>query len=446
MLFNRKKKEQKDSAIGTVLSMFNVGQPVWSGRDYKSFAQEGYVQNVVVNRCVDIISKGVASIDWQVFTSNGIQEIEKHPLLDLLHNPNERQASCDFFEAVAAYKLLSGNSYIEAAYANSENTKPSKQKPVYLYTHRPDRMKIIKGGKGRVAAYRYEIEGQSVEWPVSVGGISNILHIKSFNPVDDWYGLSNVESGAYAIDQHNAASAWNQSLLQNGARPNGALMYKSDKSGNELSDTQFNRLKDEIEEKYTGTKNAGKPLLLEGGLEWKEMSMNPKDMDWLDGKHSVARDVALAFGVPSQLLGIPGDSTYNNMQEARLALWEQTILPLVDEITAHLNRWLVPRFGDDLYLTYSKESIDALRIKREMQRSSLEKVSFMTINEKREAIGLEKIDGGDEILIDSNKIPVAMVNDVNITPQQQEDVGQKLYIKTLKDLGYSEEDVRDALT
>lgn len=444
MFFSRKRavKEKKQSAIGSVLSMFNLGQPVWSSRDYKSFAEEGYIRNVITNRCVSLISKGVASLEWRAFEGETL--VQNHDVLKLLSNPNPEQAQCDFFEAVVAFKLLSGNAYIEAAYPQA-NVKPSKKQPIFLYTHRPDRMKIIKGQRGRPGAYEYEVDGQKVTWPVSIGGISNILHIKSFNPADDWYGLSNIESGAYAIDQHNSASAWNQALLQNSARPTGALVVKAkDNERGELTDSQHQRLKNEIEEQISGAKNSGRPLLLEGGLDWKEMGITPKDMDWLEGKHSAARDVALAFGVPSQLLGIPGDSTYNNMAEARLSLWEQTILPIADELTSHLNRWLSPRYSDKLKLAYGMENIGALRIKREAQRTSLESTTFMTTNEKRVAMGLDSIDGGDELLVDGNKIPIGMANDLNFTPEAEK-ASKALFAKSLVDLGYNAEEIKQKI-
>lgn len=439
MFFRKKKKiEIKESATGSVVSIYNVGQPIWSGRDYENFAKEGYVQNVVANRCVNLIAKGVAGVSWKLFA--GDKELKTHPLLTLLANPNETQSSCDFFESVASFKLIAGNSYIEAAYPKA-SLVPSTKPPTFLYSLRPDRMKVIKGSKGLPAGYEYEASGSKVRFPVSVTGVSNILQLRNFNPIDDWYGLSNVEAGAYAIDQHNSASSWNQALLQNSARPDGALVIKGvkDQPAN-LSDEQYNRLKEEITDKYTGTRNAGKPLLLEGGLEWQEMSLNPKDMDWLKGKDSVARDVAMAFGVPSQLLGIPGDSTFNNMAEARLSLWEQTIIPELDELTAHLNNWLVPRYGQGLTLKYDKEGIDALRVKREMQRVSLEAVSFMTINEKRDAIGLEPLDGGDELLVDANKIPVSLANEAPTEPESKQ-----LFVKTLQDLGFDNKEIKQMM-
>ena len=128
--FKKKTIEQKQSATGSV-RIYNVGQPVWTGRDYESFAKEGYEQNVVTNRCVSLISKGVAGVQWQLFS--GDTEIENHELLDLLKNPNPRQAGCDFFESVAAFKLLAGNSYIEAAFPGGSST-PKTGAPKFLYS------------------------------------------------------------------------------------------------------------------------------------------------------------------------------------------------------------------------------------------------------------------------------------------------------------------------
>src|SRR5690606_38481596 len=129
-----------------------------------------------------------------------------------------------------------------------------------------------------------------------------------------------------ALDLHNAAGAWNKALLDNSARPSGALVY-APKDGGNLSEEQFDRLKTELEEGYTGAGGAGKPLLLEGGLDWKAMGLSPKDMDFIEAKHVASREIALAFGVPSMLLGIPGDNTYANYAEANRAFYRLTILP-----------------------------------------------------------------------------------------------------------------------
>ena len=137
--------------------------------------------------------------------------------------------------------------------------------------------------------------------------------------------------------------------------------------------------------------------MLEGNLDWREMGMSNRDMDFIESKHSAARDIALAFGVPPQLLGLPGDSTYSNMQEARLALWEETILPLLDTTKDALNNWLAPLYGAALEIDYDQDSISALAPRREHVWARLEQASFMTINEKRAQVGLAPAPGGDQL-------------------------------------------------
>jgi HK97 family phage portal protein len=225
-----------------------------------------------------------------------------------------------------------------------------------------------------------------------LNGQADILHIKNFHPLDDFRGLSSVEAAAFSIDQHNQAAAWNKSLLENAARPSGALIVKNNGAyeGN-LSNEQYIRIKEQMEDVFMGSKNSGRPMLIEGGLEWQEMSMSPKDMDFIEAKNSAARDIALALGVPPQLLGIPGDNTYSNMQEARLALWEETIIPLLDHLTDSLNHWLVPMFGEDLCLEYDVNNISGLSARREKIWSRIENASFLSDNEKREMVGLSPI-------------------------------------------------------
>ena len=229
-------------------------------------------------------------------------------------------------------------------------------------------------------------------FPISqIDGKSEILHIKNFNPLNDWYGLSQIEPAAYSIDQHNESSKWNQSMLQNGAKPCGALIVKAENDNDGyLTNEQFERLKQQLDEEFSGSKNIGKPLLLEGGLEWKEMGLSPRDMDFIEIKYSTARDIALAFGVPSQLIGIPGDNTYSNFAEARLFLWEQTIIPLIKDTLASLNNWLIPMFSENLELDFDTNSIIALSPRKKEMLESINNLSFLSNEEKRSIMNLYK--------------------------------------------------------
>jgi HK97 family phage portal protein len=232
----------------------------------------------------------------------GAAELTSHPLLDLLARPNPRQDGATLVENIGAYLLLAGNAYVEAVSLPGNLAGEGGDTVRELYALRPDRMRVVPGPDGWPQAYEYTVAGATVRFDQSAAQ-PPILQLTFFNPLDDYYGLSPLEAAAIAVDTHNAAAKWNKALLDNAARPSGALVYAG-ADGLVLADQQFARLKKELEDQYQGTANAGRPLLLEGGLDWKPMSLTPKDMDFMEAKHSAAREIALAFGVPPMLLAM----------------------------------------------------------------------------------------------------------------------------------------------
>lgn len=393
------RRETKASGAGPLIALQHPGRAVWTPRRFDAFAEEGYRKNVIAFRAINEVSRATAAVPWRLFrqsTGRGKgqggdqrQAVGRHALLDLLARPNPMMARAEFIEAVTGYLLIAGNSFIEAAFGGNE--------PRELWPLRPDRMKVIAGKTGLPQGFVFTLAGAERRWEADpVSGKSPILHLRSFNPLDDFYGLSPVEPAAAAIDQRNESDKWNMALLQNGARPSGALVYEP-RSGApaNLSDEQFARLKQEIGEQYGGARNAGRPMLLDGGLSWREMSLSPKDLDFLEARNAASRDIALAFGVPPQLLGIPGDNTYSNYREARLALWEETVIPLLYHLRDELNGWLAPFFGEDLELDIDLDGIPALTLRREKVWARLRGADFLTVNEKRQAAGYAARAGGD---------------------------------------------------
>jgi HK97 family phage portal protein len=291
--------------------------------------------------------------------------------------------------------LALGNGYLEAVDAVMGGVQE-------LYVLRPDRMSVVPGDNGWPVRYDYKVGGHAHGFQVDVKtGKSPIMHLKTFHPQDDHYGFSPLEAAAYGIDIHNAAQGWNKALLDNAARPSGALVYEPrEGEPGSLSDDQFARLKDELAEQYQGSRNAGRPFLLEGGLKWQQIAFSPTDMDFINTKNVSAREIALAFGVPPMLLGIPGDNTYANYAEANRALWRLTLLPLLEKTMAALNSWLVPRYEDgDLRLDFDRDAIPALAFEREALWNRLAGASFLTPNEKRAQLGYEAIVGGDKLIV-----------------------------------------------
>jgi HK97 family phage portal protein len=354
-------------------------------RDISKFADEGYRRNVIAHRAVAMIATAAASVPWKLTEKRArtTRILDTHPLLTLLNTPNPLQGGTELCEALYSHRLIAGNAFLQAI-------GPKGGTPLELHVLRPDRIEIVPGAGGVPKAYRYTVDTRTIDIPVdSITGQSRVLHLKAFHPLDDWYGMSPMEAAAYSIDQHNQCGAWNQALLQNGARPSGALMVKAgDGLTGTLSESQYQRLKAQLDDQFSGAPNAGRPLLLEGGLEWKEMSLSPRDMDFIGIKNASARDIALAFGVPPQLLGIPGDNTYANLKEARLGLWEQTILPLLTSITDALNNWLVPMFDTHLSLSLDQDAIPVLADKRDAYWARISAADFLSADEKRKLLGI----------------------------------------------------------
>jgi HK97 family phage portal protein len=222
-------------------------------------------------------------------------------------------------------------------------------------------------------------------------GQSPICHIKSFHPTDDHYGLSPLQAAAVAIDVHNSASSWSKALLDNAARPSGAIVYKGADGQSNLSPDQYDRLVSEIENHHQGARNAGRPMLLEGGLDWKPMGFSPSDMEFHETKLSAAREIAVAFGVPPMLMGIPGDATYANYQEANRAFYRLTVLPLAARVLASLSHWLAGITGEAVELKPDLDQIPALSAERDQQWARVGAADFLTQAEKRLILGLPRL-------------------------------------------------------
>jgi HK97 family phage portal protein len=370
----REEREEKASRVGHVLSVERLGRPAWTPRDYASLAREGFARNPVVYRSVRMIAEAAAAAPWLVY--EGEREVEeRHPLLTLLRRPNPAQSGAALMEAVYGHLLVAGNAYVEAVTLDGT--------PRELFALRPDRMRVVPGADGWPQAFEYTAGARTVRFRQE-GTVPPILHLSLFHPLNDHYGFAPLEAAQTSLDIHNASGAWSKALLDNAARPSGALVYTGE---GHLSDEQYERLKTELEAGYTGARNAGRPLLLEGGLDWKTMAMSPRDMDVIEAKNQAAREIALAFGVPPMLLGIPGDNTYSNYREANRAFWRQTVLPLVNRTAQALGNWLAPAWSTGLRLSFDADGIEALSVEREALWDRVANADFLTRDEKRAAVG-----------------------------------------------------------
>jgi HK97 family phage portal protein len=329
-------------------------------RSYEAQLRDGYLNNAIAQRAVRLVAEGVASVPLSTSDDAALKLV------------TATSGGQSLLETLTVQMLLHGNGYVQLLTAPDGSL-------VELYALRPERVSVEADALGWPAAYRYKA-GEAVTRLDS----NELIHIRTHHPLDDHYGLGCLGAASGAIAIHNASTKWNKALLDNAARPSGALVHEGAET---LSGEQFDRLKEELAGQFSGQANAGRPLLLEGGLKWQPLSLTPADMDFGGLKAAAAREIALAFGVPPVLLGLPGDATYANYREANKALWRQAILPLAGKILDGIAEGLRPWFPD-LSLKVDVNQVSALSEDRERLWAQVSAAEFLSPDEKRTMLGI----------------------------------------------------------
>lgn len=381
-----------------IAEFLNPSEPTYkTARDYSKMAQHGFSGNVYLFRAVTVITQAIAGIPWELYRKgrNGQRASIPHPAIDLLNvEANDEDSGPEFMEAVNAYWLLAGMSYIWAVRPDTGATRP----PTKLFPIQPNCMTPdVDRDSGDLIRWVYQIGDHKQYFAPE-----DIMRVKDFHPLTRAMGVAPASVAARALDQHNAANDWNTALLQNMARPSGMLSPKSEKAI--IPTDAHDTLKQDLMDKYQSPRNAGRPLVPRAPMEWTEMGQTPVEMDWLAGKTQAAREIAIAFGVPPELLGDASNKTYSNQIEARRALYMETILPRMDRLKAALSRWLLPMYGLDpaVYaIDYDRNSIEALAEDQDAMhaRARADYIGgIITLNQARDMIGQDPIDEGDIFL------------------------------------------------
>ena len=370
--------EDKASKAGAIIALHSAGRPVWTPRTYAALARAGFMKNAVVYRAVRMVAEAAASIPWLLY--EGATELDDHPLLQLLKKPNAHQGGADLLEALYGHLLVAGNAYAEAVTVDGVVRE--------LYALRPDRMSVVPDASGWPAAFEYAANGRTVRFnQEGDGAVPPILHVASFHPLDDYYGFPPLEAAQVSLDVHNAANAWNKALLDNAARPSGALVYKGEGNSN-LSEEQFERLRDELQANFSGSTNAGRPLLLEGGLDLADHEPHAEG----HGLHAAeerrgARDRA-------RLRRAADAARHSRRQHLRELSRGEPRLLAADGAAARLAlhcgaRQLARagRRGEGLRLSFDADQVEALWLEREALWRRVNDADFLTPDEKREAVG-----------------------------------------------------------
>ena len=385
---NRSIKTSKIQSI--ITSVPNI--PFWT-ENYTQLAEEGYKQNDTVYACINYIAKSCAGINWLLY--DGEQEILIHPILKMFKRPNPQEGWSYFFQKVVSYLFIAGNVYIEKAGNFNE-----------IYCLRPDRVQIEAGDSIQpIKRYVYSIGGQKIYFKPE-----EILHLKLFNPLNDWYGLSPIQVAGMSIDQNTLAKKWNSSLLKNSGRPSAII---TPKEGN-IGEKGILQIQETFKEE-TGYEHAGIIRVLDNSLNYQQIGLTPMDMDWANILKSSNKQIAIDFHIPPELIGDSENKTYSNYQEARKSFYTETILPLMDYFKDEFNNWIFTN-DNKLHLEYNSDEIEALQEDRQLlwQRGKDGVNSgIITPNEAREFLGYTTVKGANDLLMPSNLLPYTSVPEMS---------------------------------
>ena len=415
---------------------------VWNTENDDSYITEGYRKNATIYSIINLITKAATTIPFQIYevknendykrykslTSGTIdnstinkaallqksslvelQDTELHQLLD---RPNPAQSYNSFMSEIIAFGKLTGNRYI---YGIGPETGSKVGKYSELYVMPSQIMEIVSGGIMQpVEKYKIEYNG-TFEIPAT-----EICHIKDFNPYYDGsgshlYGQSPLRAGLRTLTTNNEAVQTGVKYLQN-QTARGLLMSEE----GDLNEVQAQQLKDKFRRQFQGSDNAGDVIITPKKLSWVNFGLNASDVSLIEQYNASIKDLCNIYNVPVQLLNNTDSSSYNNMKEAKKALYQNAVIPELLKIKDELNRWLAPKYGNKLCIEFDFTVIPELQEEADKVVDQLAKAWWLTPNEKRSVMSYG-IDEDNETLNDyyipANLIPTKVADvEVENTP------------------------------
>jgi len=338
-----------------------------------------------VYACVSAIAEEIANVDFKLMqmTNGEIVELEEGDALDLLYKVNPFQTKADFLKLHQTYMELTGECFwfLERGKENPKPTDPIKE----LWILRPDLVDVVPDANTFIKGYIYRMVQKTLTFQPF-----EVIHFKYPNPINPYRGLSPVQAAALSIDTERYSSEWNRNFFYNSARPDGVLIAKGG-----MKDDEYERLSREWEAQHQGTDRAHRIAILEGDLEYTQMQISQKDMDFMRQKEMTRDEILGIWRVPKTVLGITQDVTVSNAEATNYVFSSRVVKPKMQALVETLNEFLMPLYGDNLYLDFDDPTPE----------NRVEKINeyvqgfnrWLTTNEIRSAEGLPPVDGGDSL-------------------------------------------------
>lgn len=413
----------KSSRAAQATAGHQIGVEQYPARAYDTLIKF-YRTNPIVRRATKLCAESVAAVE-PVVQVNGK---ETHPaaeaIRELMRKPNPRQTRFDFTLELAAYLKLSGNGWVEANPGVFDH---------YLETYvlRPERMRIKPGPTGAPMEFIYDpgTGKRAKYWDER--GVSDdsakpglILHIKDFAPDHDWFGAGALEAADGSIAVYESAQTLARNMFDSGLIMSGILSYDPQVPAGaakpSLTADQRNKLQEILDKFKLGKSRAGGAMIADAALKWVPMTSNLVDLQAEEIRNQAARGIANAAGVPPMLLGIPGDNTYANFQEASRAFTRSTVLPDCQRLFGGLARWYgqLMDVKDEVTIEVQEEKLWALSDEIASLWARVDNAQGLSIDERREAKGWEKLNvpGSNIVLVSAGLIPLEQVLNGGLPP------------------------------
>lgn len=406
---NKFRRKDQQPINGSAVSMIGV-QPgfraTWKNYDYDSYISDGYCGNPYLFGAIDIIQRNISAVPILIQERRGNEIVdipEDDPIVKLINNPSEIYSSWqDWISAMIVPYLLAGESYALAMSPNATGTG-TLEPPVYLHPVSPNRVRCLPlldaVSKMEIVGFIRGFEFNNGQKKILMSK-DDIFYFKNFNPVTDYEGLSVCKPGEKTIDTNNSCQNYNKAILDNGGFV-GTVMVAEDPMMNENA---IRKMKNMFDEEYGGARRAGKTYWAWGGIKPHKIGLSPTEMGFKDLSDLTARQIAVIFRIPPQLIGDTSAQTYANYAEARVALYLECILPLCEALLRNLQNFLSRRFSRNIRLNIDLDSITALAaLRRENNTSTIEayRAGLITRTEARVALNWSAKDDGGEFVSDT---------------------------------------------
>lgn len=335
-----------------------------------------------------------------------IDEVLDHPFLDLVHSVNPFMNMFELFELLTLHEDLTGNSYWYIL--DNKLGVPKEIWPIM-----PQEIKIVPDKNKFISGYKYEKNGLFAKKTGLTLSEKEVIHFKHTSPKSYYYGYSPVWAVKEAYNVGMNVYTYEKALLENGGSLSGTFQTEE-----ELSEFEFERLKLEIKEMFTGAGNAGKAPLLSNGVKYNPYGLQPKEMSFLKGRTSLKEEIANALG--QNLAMYSQESNRANSDNAFAEFARNAIRPRLKRIEQKINEKIMPLYDGRLFVAFDNVVPDDVQFKLD-ERIKHTQFGITSINEERAKLNLDPVPGLEDPIIPVNYQTVeTLINQSNpLNPDSQ---------------------------